>query len=129
MIFSFLKKSKLKEENARRSQTENTLAAVRRLLIQSAGAFLQISDVADRLHVTERTLRRRLQHEATSFRAICDEVRNVLARQYLANTSLHMADIAGLLNYTEAVNFRRAFIRWNGMTPSATWSSHARSLE
>ncbi|MEM1156047.1 MAG: AraC family transcriptional regulator ligand-binding domain-containing protein [Pseudomonadota bacterium] len=99
------------------NQAENTATTVRRLLIHSAGEFLNISEVSDRLHVTERTLRRRLTDESTSFRAIRDEVRNLLAQKYLIDTSLPVADIANLLDYTEGANFRRAFVRWNGMTP------------
>jgi AraC-like DNA-binding protein len=100
------------------NRIENTSSVIRRLLIQSAGALLNISQVADHLHVNERTLRRRLNAESTSFRTICDEIRNILAQQYLANTSLNVADIAHLLSYGETVNFRRAFVRWNGLTPS-----------
>ena len=48
---------------------------------------------------------------------ICDEVRNVLARQYLVATELTIAEIASLLDYSEPVSFRRAFVRWNDMTP------------
>jgi len=100
------------------NRIENTSSAIRRLLILSAGAMLNISQVADRLHVNERTLRRRLNAESTNFRVICDEVRNLLAQQYLSNTSLNVADIAHLLSYGETVNFRRAFVRWNAITPS-----------
>jgi len=100
------------------NRQENTSSAIRRLLIQSAGEFLKISQVADHLALNERTLRRRLNAESTNFRTICDEVRNVLAQQYLANTSLNVADVAHLLSYGETVNFRRAFVRWNAMTPS-----------
>ncbi|MEM6583640.1 MAG: AraC family transcriptional regulator ligand-binding domain-containing protein [Pseudomonadota bacterium] len=105
-------------------EAENTSATVRRLLIESAGDFLDISKVANRLHLTERTLRRRLTDETTSFRSISDEVRNVLAQRYLADTSLPIAEIANLLDYTEGSNFRRAFVRWNGMTPSAYRGHH-----
>jgi AraC-like DNA-binding protein len=42
----------------------------------------------------------------------------LLAREYLAKTELTVAEIAHLLNYAETVNFRRAFVRWNGVTPS-----------
>jgi AraC-like DNA-binding protein len=31
---------------------------------------------------------------------------------------LTVADIAHLLSYSETVNFRRAFVRWNGITPN-----------
>ena len=98
---------------------EETTAAVRQLLIQSAGEFLDITQVAGRLHVSERTLRRRLEAESTSFRAIVDEIRDLLAKEYLAKTDLTIADISYLLDYAEKVSFRRAFLRWNGVTPSA----------
>ncbi|MEH6584430.1 MAG: AraC family transcriptional regulator ligand-binding domain-containing protein [Halioglobus sp.] len=100
------------------SSAEKTTAAVRRLLIQSAGEFLDISQVAERLYVSERTLRRRLDAESTSFRITFEEIRDLLAREYLAKTELTVAEIAHLLDYAETVNFRRAFVRWNGVTPS-----------
>lgn len=97
---------------------EKTTAAVRQLLIESAGDFLDIAQVAERLHVSERTLRRRLEIESTSFRSVVDEIRDLLAKEYLAKTELTIADIAHLLDYAETVSFRRAFARWNGVTPS-----------
>ena len=100
------------------NSVEKTTAAVRQQLMESAGDFLNIAQVAERLHVSERTLRRRLEAESTSFRSTFDEIRDVLAREYLAETELTVAEIAHLLNYAETVNFRRAFVRWNGMTPS-----------
>jgi AraC-like DNA-binding protein len=100
------------------NSVEKTTAAVRQLLIQSAGDFLDIAQVAEGLNVSERTLRRRLQAESTSFRATLEEIRDLLAREYLAKTELTVAEIAHLLNYAETVNFRRAFARWNGVTPS-----------
>ena len=100
------------------NSVEKTTAAVRQLLIQSAGDFLDIAQVARGLHVSERTLRRRLEAEATSFRSIFEEIRDLLAREYLVATELTIADIAHLLDYSETVNFRRAFVRWNGVTPS-----------
>lgn len=106
------------------NSVEETTAAVRQVLIQSAGNFLDIAQVADSLHVSERTLRRRLEAESTSFRATFEEIRDLLAREYLAETELTVAEIAHLLNYSETVNFRRAFVRWNGVTPSAYRQEH-----
>jgi AraC-like DNA-binding protein len=93
-------------------------ATVRRLLLHSAGEFLKIPEVANQLHVTERTLRRRLADEATDFRTILGDIRNTLARNYLRNTSLSVNEIADLLHYTETTNFNRAFQRWNSTTPA-----------
>jgi AraC-like DNA-binding protein len=106
------------------NSAEKSTAAVRHLLIQSAGDFLDIAQVADSLHVSERTLRRRLEAESTSFRATFEEIRDLLAREYLAGTDLTVAEIAHLLNYAETVNFRRAFVRWNGVTPSEYRQRH-----
>ena len=100
------------------NSVEKNTAAVRQLLIQSAGDFLGIAQVAESLHVSERTLRRRLEAESTSFRATFEEVRDLLAREYLAETELTIAEIAHLLDYSETVNFRRAFVRWNNLTPT-----------
>ncbi|MDH3994110.1 MAG: AraC family transcriptional regulator [Gammaproteobacteria bacterium] len=106
------------------SSAEKTTAAVRQLLIQSAGDFLDIAQVAEGLHVSERTLRRRLEAESTSFRSTLEEIRDLLAREYLAETELTVAEIAHLLDYAETVNFRRAFVRWNGVTPNEYRQRH-----
>ena len=97
---------------------EKITAAVRVLLIQSAGSFLKIGEVANRLGISERTLRRRLEAEATNFCRTLDEIRNLLACEYLVQTDLTVAEVAYLLGYEETANFRRAFKRWNGLSPS-----------
>ncbi len=99
------------------NRTDNVSAAVRRILIHAGREFPDISAVSDQLGMGERTLRRRLKDEGSSFRTICDEVRNVLACQYLSTTQITIAEIAYLLGYSETVSFRRAFIRWNAQTP------------
>jgi AraC-like DNA-binding protein len=101
------------------NQVENFSSAIRRILVEAGGEFPMIKEVADKLCVSESTLRRRLGYETTNFRTICDEVRNALARQYLSNTKLTVSEVASLIGYTETVSFRRAFIRWNKTTPSA----------
>jgi AraC-like DNA-binding protein len=100
------------------NRIENTSTAVRRLLMREAGVFPNIDQVAEQLHMSKSTLGRRLDSEATSFRTITDEVKNLLAKEYLTNTGLTVTDIAHLLDYTDTANFRRAFVRWNKMPPS-----------
>ncbi|MFT4518452.1 MAG: AraC-like DNA-binding protein [Halioglobus sp.] len=92
-------------------------AAVRRLLIQASGSIPDIKQVATQFHMSESSLRRRLREESTSYRQLLGEVRNILACEYLTSTKMTVAEIAGLLDYTETVNFRRAFVRWNDVTP------------
>lgn len=100
------------------ANAEKTTADVRRVLIQSAGDFPGIAEVAETLCMSERTLRRRLKSESSNFRETFEDLRDLLAKEYLSKTELTVAEIAHLLDYSETVNFRRAFVRWNKVTPS-----------
>lgn len=93
-------------------------SAVRRLLLSSRGRFPGAPEIARGLNLSERTLRRRLQEEKTSYQAIVNDVRNHLARQYLIDTDLSVADIGILVGFEDLSNFRHAFQRWNGVSPS-----------
>lgn len=90
---------------------------VRRALLSSRGRFPSAKDVAAILNMSERTLRRHLDEEKTSFMQIVDDVRNHLAKQYLGETKLSIAEVGVLLGFEDAANFRRAFKRWNGYPP------------
>jgi AraC-like DNA-binding protein len=90
---------------------------VRMLLLARPGQFPGIESVAEKLHVSVRTLRRRLLEENSSFRQLLEEVRFQLAKEYLSETNLPLAEISDLLGYTEPGNFSHAFRRWSGQSP------------
>jgi AraC-like DNA-binding protein len=69
------------------------------------------------MNLSERSLRRRLAGESTSYRQILDQVRETLARAYLSDTDLRVEDIAERLGYSDAANFSHAFRRWTGTAP------------
>ncbi|UVE18998.1 AraC family transcriptional regulator [Pseudomonas sp. LS44] len=73
--------------------------------------------VAQALHLSERTLQRRLQEEATSFQQLLDDTRRELAVQYLAQANLTLLEISYLLGFADPSNFFRAFRRWFDTTP------------
>ncbi len=87
------------------------------LLMLRPGHIPTMGDMAAMVHLHERTMRRRLIEEGTSFGDIVDDVRQSLATEYLKTTSLPIDDIAALVGYSDAANFRRAFRRWTGQTP------------
>jgi AraC-like DNA-binding protein len=70
------------------------------------------------LGMTARTLQRRLQDEALGFTALVDEVRLAMARRYLADPSLSIAEVSFALGYSEPSAFTRAFKRWSGRAPA-----------
>lgn len=86
---------------------------------QIAAGKTGIEAVAKQLHVSPRTLKRRLAEQATSFSAIRDELRRQRALVLLDDRHLAIGDVAARLGYTELPNFTRAFRKWTGMTPQA----------
>ncbi|PVY77547.1 AraC-like DNA-binding protein [Tamilnaduibacter salinus] len=73
--------------------------------------------MADRLHLSERTLIRRLKSLGTSYRALIEESRQNTAAHLLTDARYRVADIADLLGYQTPSNFSRAFSRWFGVSP------------
>lgn len=79
--------------------------------------FPDFSDVASQFNMTEPTLRRKLQNEGTSYRAIMENIRRDLAVQKLLRGRHSVSAIADILGYSETRAFTRAFREWTGMSP------------
>lgn len=78
----------------------------------------QMAEMAAELHLSERTLRRQLAEEGTSFSAVHDRVRTNHAMELLRDPKLSIVAIGGQLGFNDAREFRRAFKRWTGRAPS-----------
>ncbi len=85
----------------------------------------ELPTIARRLAVSERTLRRRLAEEATSFRALLDETRGDLARGYVVDPRIPLTEVAFLLGFSDPSAFHRAFRRWTGATPAEYRRAHS----
>ena len=83
-------------------------------LLRNPGQFPSLEEMAERLSMGSRTLRRRLVKENLTYQQILDETRKDLAIQYLEHTSLVPKEIGFLLGYNSVSNFRRAFKSWTG---------------
>lgn len=92
---------------------------VRDILTHSEQHYLSIEHVADRLHMSDRTLKRQLAAEGTSFSTLVDEVRYRHATSLLSRTDYTLEQIADELGYSDVANFSRAFKRWSGRSPSS----------
>src|SRR5262249_48793434 len=91
-----------------------------RLAAHLEGALPEASDgevVAWRLHMSARTLQRRLEQERTSFSEVLDGVRLELARRRLADPATTLAEVAAVLGFSDLATFSRAFKRWTGEPP------------
>jgi AraC-like DNA-binding protein len=93
-------------------------ADIRRALMEQPGRFPNVEAMAEKLAMHPRALRRRLEAEKTTYRDLLAEVRMRLAIEYLRKTRMTNEDIASRLGYSDAANFRHAFARWTGKSPS-----------
>jgi AraC-like DNA-binding protein len=91
---------------------------VYQIIASTPGHSPSMEDVAKQIATTVRTLNRKLHAEGTSFTQILDDVRCNLASEYLRSTKLSIEEIAELVGFSEATNFRHAFRRWTGSTPA-----------
>jgi AraC-like DNA-binding protein len=78
-----------------------------------------VDAVARDLHMSPRTLQRRLQGEGASHAALLDEVRRDLGLRYVGDPSLSLGEVAFLLGFADQTTFHRAFVRWTRKTPGA----------
>lgn len=77
-----------------------------------------IRDVAAQLGMNERTLRRKLESEGTSYSHLLSGVQLKLAEKWLSSLDLSIEEIAVKLQFSEPSAFYRAFKRWTGKTPA-----------
>ncbi|MCG8671717.1 MAG: AraC family transcriptional regulator [Pseudomonadales bacterium] len=84
----------------------------------------KLSLISEQLHMSERTLIRKLKSYNTAYAAILERERAELATRLLGEAKYTVFDVAELLGYRESANFCRAFKQWYGMSPTAYRRSH-----
>jgi AraC-like DNA-binding protein len=106
---------------AQKTISEQVKGIVKKLL---AGQRPALQDVARELHLSTRTLQRRLTDEGVTFQQLMEGARRELAQHYLLHSSLELNETAYLLGYEDANSFFRAFHHWEGSSPSEWRSAH-----
>lgn len=94
---------------------ENLVAEHIRALLPIGGCTLPM--VAQQLSVHPRTLQNRLMADNLEFRDVLKRQRRTMAEAYLTSTRTPIAEVAGLLGYSDQATFTRAFSSWFGMSP------------
>lgn len=98
----------------------STSAAIKSLItIDLPRGLPSFSAIASQLHMSESSLRRRLQREDTSYQRLKDEVRCQVAIDRLLHEDIKVADLSEFLGFTEPSSFVRSFKGWTGDTPKA----------
>jgi AraC-like DNA-binding protein len=83
-------------------------------------------DMAKRLHMSRRTLQRRLGEADTTYLRLVDDTRRDLALRYIEDPTRSITDVAFTLGFSQQSAFTRAFKRWTGINPTEYRSRPAR---
>jgi AraC-like DNA-binding protein len=70
------------------------------------------------VHLSERTLQRRLAGTGVSYSRLVDGVRRDLALKHIGDAGLSISEIAYLLHFADSTAFYRAFKRWTSEAPA-----------
>lgn len=90
---------------------------IHRQLTNSPAAVPGMDEMAARLNVGTRTLRRQLKAEGTTYQDVITDFRLAMARRYLAETTLPVSEVADLVGYADPTNLYRSFREHLGVTP------------
>ena len=118
--------AELERQLAQKTISEQVKGTVKKLL---AGQRPALQDVARELHLSTRTLQRRLTDEGGTFQQLMENARRELAQHYLLHSSLELNETAYLLGYEDSNSFFRAFHHWEGTSPGEWRAVHAASRE
>jgi AraC-like DNA-binding protein len=113
--------SQLDEQKARHGsafEPDDVAERVTRALAACLSHDASMVRVAAELGMSVRTLQRQLGAQGVSFQALAEEARRTRALRLLSQDELSVECIATQLGYGDASNFRRAFRRWTGVSPS-----------
>lgn len=91
---------------------------VERYLRQHLGENPPLAAIASAMHLSERTLRRQLAADGISFSRMHDRIRTARALELLHQQGLTIGQVGSQVGFADAREFRRAFKRWTGRTPS-----------
>lgn len=108
----------LQRELEQVSSNQSYSTRVQRILLERQAGYPSLTVTSRLLHMTPRTLHRRLLDEGTSFRELLDQARHTLAVEHLKSGRFSIEEIAYTLGYSDRANFRRAFKRWENVPPS-----------
>lgn len=108
----------LAEEVARLDKSDVVARCKAALLENLCSGEICEEDTAQRLHMSPRTLQRKLSQAGTTYMQLVDDTRREIALRYIDDPLLSITDITFLLGFSYPSAFTRAYKRWTGKTPT-----------
>jgi AraC-like DNA-binding protein len=99
-------------------QTKDSCQLVRHALSKCKSKFPKLEEMASQLHISPRTLKRRLNQSNTSYRSLVKNAQLEMAQQLLVDQHIPISDIAKQCGFHNTAGLRDAFKRHLNTTPS-----------
>ena len=77
-----------------------------------------LNELSQKLGLTERTCKRRLQEAGTHYQQLLADMRLVQASFWLSRRMYNVSQVAELLGYSSVANFSKAYKKWCGFSPT-----------
>jgi len=107
-----------KRVHLRLKEEGTTLEKIQQELLYQDEGVPSLEQIALRLNISSRTLRRHLTAEGTSYKILVNDMRKEKALDLLNTTTYSIEKISMELGYSDVPNFYHAFKGWTGITPS-----------
>ncbi len=108
----------LAEEVGRLDKTDIIARCKAAILENLSSGEISEEHTAKQLHMSPRTLQRKLSQAGTTYMQLVDDTRKVIALRYIDEPHLTITDITFLLGFSYPSAFTRAYKRWTGKTPT-----------
>lgn len=105
------------------------IARVREHLQRERPAWPDLPAVADALHMSVKSLQRKLAVEGSTFQEVRNALRRDLAVLRLNTSAAPLAEVAHELGFADNAAFQRAFKSWTGTAPGTYRSRSAGQVE
>jgi len=107
------------------SANKNTLPKVILAILEEEQEHLpNISSVANKLAMSDRTLRRKLNTLDTTYQDLLNLFKKNKATEYLRETEKTITEISIILDYHDPSHFSKVFREWTGLSPTQYRKSH-----
>ena len=114
----------LTEQLAHLDKSDVVARCQARLLEQLCSGEVSEDVMAEQLHMSRRTLQRKLAEADLTYQKLVDDTRRDLAMRHLEDPRHSVTDVTFLLGFSQQSAFTRAFKRWTGMSPSDYRARH-----
>ena len=100
------------------SLIERARGTIAEQMRKSCGTRPSLEVTSKELHMSPRSVQRRLREHGTTHQDLVESVRRDMAERLVLDRRLSITEIAFLLGFEDVSGFRRAYERWTGTTPA-----------